>query len=186
KGEELLYVAVGATPASLAPVHIWTNMAKTIAMIAAPTQSTLVALCSPSSAVPSPSFFTNTRKSWSPQQETAQPTSSLTAAIIFTIDTRARLSRSSISGWRASTDSLLSVLCSGFSLRLTEESVPMNVYRRNFVQFRLFVLIAVALELLWQPSVAAGASPSKLVIGYASTTPRLMPLWVVRDQGFFA
>jgi len=62
----------------------------------------------------------------------------------------------------------------------------MNVYRRNFVQFRLFVLIAVALELLWQPSVAAAASPSKLVIGYASTTPRLMPLWIARDQGFFA
>jgi ABC-type nitrate/sulfonate/bicarbonate transport system substrate-binding protein len=30
------------------------------------------------------------------------------------------------------------------------------------------------------------AAPSKLVIGYASTTPRLMPLWVARDQGFFA
>jgi NitT/TauT family transport system substrate-binding protein len=30
------------------------------------------------------------------------------------------------------------------------------------------------------------APPSKLVIGYASTTPRLMPLWVARDQGFFA
>src|SRR4029453_9080409 len=26
----------------------------------------------------------------------------------------------------------------------------------------------------------------RLVIGYASTTPRLMPLWMARDQGFFA
>jgi ABC-type nitrate/sulfonate/bicarbonate transport system substrate-binding protein len=29
-------------------------------------------------------------------------------------------------------------------------------------------------------------APPRLVIGYASTTPRLMPLWVARDQGFFA
>lgn len=32
----------------------------------------------------------------------------------------------------------------------------------------------------------AAAAPSRLVIGYASTTPRLMPLWMARDQGFFA
>ena len=33
---------------------------------------------------------------------------------------------------------------------------------------------------------ASAAAPSRLVIGYASTTPRLMPLWMARDQGFFA
>ena len=51
-----------------------------------------------------------------------------------------------------------------------------------------------ALHLLWftlaliaNPINAfAGAAPSRLVIGYASTTPRLMPLWMARDQGFFA
>ena len=32
----------------------------------------------------------------------------------------------------------------------------------------------------------AAAATSRLVIGYASTTPRLMPLWMARDQGFFA
>ena len=32
----------------------------------------------------------------------------------------------------------------------------------------------------------AATAPSRLVIGYASTTPRLMPLWMARDQGFFA
>ena len=32
----------------------------------------------------------------------------------------------------------------------------------------------------------AAAAPSRLVIGYASTTPRLRPLWMARDQGFFA
>jgi NitT/TauT family transport system substrate-binding protein len=33
---------------------------------------------------------------------------------------------------------------------------------------------------------AVAAAPAKLVIGYAATTPRLMPLWMARDQGFFA
>ncbi|MSP37614.1 MAG: ABC transporter substrate-binding protein [Deltaproteobacteria bacterium] len=32
----------------------------------------------------------------------------------------------------------------------------------------------------------AATAPTRLVIGYASTTPRLMPLWMARDQGFFA
>src|SRR5581483_9453789 len=45
--------------------------------------------------------------------------------------------------------------------------------------------------LRWQycsrPSARRSAlAPTRLVIGYAATTPRLMPLWVARDQGFFA
>jgi ABC-type nitrate/sulfonate/bicarbonate transport system substrate-binding protein len=36
------------------------------------------------------------------------------------------------------------------------------------------------------PNAFSAAAPSKLVIGYASTTPRLMPLWMARNQGFFA
>ena len=32
---------------------------------------------------------------------------------------------------------------------------------------------------------SAAAAPSKLVIGYAATTARLMPLWIAQDQGFF-
>ncbi|MGZ8486070.1 MAG: hypothetical protein ACXW6R_19455, partial [Candidatus Binatia bacterium] len=35
-------------------------------------------------------------------------------------------------------------------------------------------------------NIRAAAAPTRLVIGYASTTPRLMPLWMARDQGFFA
>ena len=35
-------------------------------------------------------------------------------------------------------------------------------------------------------NIYAAAAPTRLVIGYASTTPRLMPLWMARDQGFFA
>jgi len=44
-----------------------------------------------------------------------------------------------------------------------------------------------SLALIASPANAlAAAPPSRLVIGYASTTPRLMPLWMARDQGFFA
>ena len=48
-------------------------------------------------------------------------------------------------------------------------------------------LLSFALALIANPINAfAAAAPSRLVIGYASTTPRLMPLWMARDQGFFA
>jgi NitT/TauT family transport system substrate-binding protein len=44
-----------------------------------------------------------------------------------------------------------------------------------------------SLALIASPTNAfAATAPSRLVIGYASTTPRLMPLWMARDQGFFA
>jgi len=44
-----------------------------------------------------------------------------------------------------------------------------------------------SLALIASPANAlAATAPSRLVIGYASTTPRLMPLWMARDQGFFA
>src|SRR6185312_4377692 len=59
----------------------------------------------------------------------------------------------------------------------------MNRHRASLaIRFVLFSLALVA-----SPTVAfSAAAPSRLVIGYASTTPRLMPLWVARDQGFFA
>ena len=48
------------------------------------------------------------------------------------------------------------------------------------------ILIALVIE-IWCAQLGFSANaPSRLVIGYASTTPRLMPLWVARDQGFFA
>jgi len=46
--------------------------------------------------------------------------------------------------------------------------------------------IIFILQLCYGQSVYSAAAPARLVIGYASTTPRLMPLWVARDQGFFA
>jgi len=52
-------------------------------------------------------------------------------------------------------------------------------------QFIISALLFLALTTLGL-SLSLAAAPSRLVIGYASTTPRLMPLWVARDQGFFA
>jgi NitT/TauT family transport system substrate-binding protein len=50
----------------------------------------------------------------------------------------------------------------------------------------LTILMALVLQ-IWSAHFGFSANaPSRLVIGYASTTPRLMPLWVARDQGFFA
>jgi NitT/TauT family transport system substrate-binding protein len=50
----------------------------------------------------------------------------------------------------------------------------------------LAILITLAIQSSWPLSASSAAAPARLVIGYASTTPRLMPLWVARDQGFFA
>ena len=47
-------------------------------------------------------------------------------------------------------------------------------------------VILGALLLTTPANIFAAAAPTRLVIGYASTTPRLMPLWMARDQGFFA
>jgi NitT/TauT family transport system substrate-binding protein len=48
-------------------------------------------------------------------------------------------------------------------------------------------IVLFSLALIVNPiNALSAAAPSRLVIGYASTTPRLMPLWMARDQGFFA
>jgi len=48
-------------------------------------------------------------------------------------------------------------------------------------------IVLLSFSLFTNPiDAVSAAAPSRLVIGYASTTPRLMPLWVARDQGFFA
>ena len=57
---------------------------------------------------------------------------------------------------------------------------------RHSMTFVSAILISLALHLSSHLPNATAAAPSRLVIGYASTTPRLMPLWIARDQGFFA
>ena len=52
--------------------------------------------------------------------------------------------------------------------------------------FFVSILVLLALQTSSADIGFCAAAPSRLVIGYASTTPRLMPLWIARDQGFFA
>ena len=59
----------------------------------------------------------------------------------------------------------------------------------NYLRLTSKLLRAVifgVLLLFVHSNIYAAAAPTRLVIGYASTTPRLMPLWMARDQGFFA
>lgn len=57
---------------------------------------------------------------------------------------------------------------------------------RKFRAATFLIIIAAALFFVAPANVSAAAAPTKLMIGYASTTPRLMPLWMAREQGFFA
>jgi NitT/TauT family transport system substrate-binding protein len=54
--------------------------------------------------------------------------------------------------------------------------------RHEFIGTLLLGLLLLSIP----ANIYAAAAPTRLVIGYASTTPRLMPLWMARDQGFFA
>src|SRR6516164_5614132 len=55
--------------------------------------------------------------------------------------------------------------------------------QRFFCQLTVGSLIAVASQFFGSLPVIAGA-PSKLVIGYASISPRVVPLWVAQEQGY--
>lgn len=48
------------------------------------------------------------------------------------------------------------------------------------------VLFFALMPHLLCPGRLAAVVPSKLVIGYASATPRMIPLWIAKEQGFFA
>ena len=60
----------------------------------------------------------------------------------------------------------------------------MVYHSKHSIALLLVVGIALALQLLW-PFSAGAAAPAKVVIGYAATTARLMPLWIAQDQGYF-
>ena len=61
-----------------------------------------------------------------------------------------------------------------------------NSNELRFTNKLLRTAIFGVLLLFVHSSIHAAMVPTRLVIGYASTTPRLMPLWMARDQGFFA
>jgi ABC-type nitrate/sulfonate/bicarbonate transport system substrate-binding protein len=57
-------------------------------------------------------------------------------------------------------------------------------YRRSSSD-SLALFLALSLHLSWFALAGAAAAPAKLIIGYAATTARLMPLWIAREQGLF-
>jgi NitT/TauT family transport system substrate-binding protein len=62
----------------------------------------------------------------------------------------------------------------------------MHCDHREYSSNLLLLCISLVLQLSWFPLATAAAAPSKVIIGYAATSARLMPLWIAREQGFFA
>lgn len=54
------------------------------------------------------------------------------------------------------------------------------------IRFCMIVLCFLALQLSWHIPAHSAAAPVKTVIGYATVTARLMPLWIAHEQGIFA
>jgi NitT/TauT family transport system substrate-binding protein len=57
--------------------------------------------------------------------------------------------------------------------------------QRHVAKLLLAGFLTIALQSIGDAAVAASA-PAKVVIGYAATTARLVPLWIAQEQGFFA
>jgi ABC-type nitrate/sulfonate/bicarbonate transport system substrate-binding protein len=57
--------------------------------------------------------------------------------------------------------------------------------QRHVAKLLLAGFLAIVLQSIGDAATAASA-PAKVVIGYAATTARLMPLWIAQEQGFFA
>ena len=49
----------------------------------------------------------------------------------------------------------------------------------------LVVLLIVFLVLDRGLVAGAGAAPTKMIVAYASISPRVAPLWAAQEQGFF-
>jgi ABC-type nitrate/sulfonate/bicarbonate transport system substrate-binding protein len=63
----------------------------------------------------------------------------------------------------------------------------MNVrYRRYSIKRLIALLFFFVPQLSWSLPAFTAATPIKLVIGYASASPRVIPLWTAQEQGFFA
>ncbi|HEX7227687.1 MAG TPA: ABC transporter substrate-binding protein, partial [Candidatus Binatia bacterium] len=54
------------------------------------------------------------------------------------------------------------------------------------IGFCEIVFCFVVLQLSWNMPAYSAAAPVKTVIGYATVTARLMPLWIAHEQGIFA
>jgi ABC-type nitrate/sulfonate/bicarbonate transport system substrate-binding protein len=49
----------------------------------------------------------------------------------------------------------------------------------------LAILISLAMQPLWSLPAFSAAAPAKYVVGYATFTARIVPLWLAQEQGFF-
>jgi ABC-type nitrate/sulfonate/bicarbonate transport system substrate-binding protein len=57
--------------------------------------------------------------------------------------------------------------------------------QRHVAKLLLAGFLTIVLQSIGD-AAAAPSAPAKVVIGYAATTTRLMPLWIAQEQGFFA
>ncbi|HEX9454993.1 MAG TPA: ABC transporter substrate-binding protein [Candidatus Binatia bacterium] len=48
------------------------------------------------------------------------------------------------------------------------------------------IVISLLVQTLWSISAAHAAAPTKLVIGYAAMSARVVPLWLAEEQGIFS
>src|SRR5262249_56894897 len=46
-------------------------------------------------------------------------------------------------------------------------------------------LVAAASSLIWAVQAFSASAPAKCVVGYATYTARIVPLWLAQEQGFF-
>jgi alpha-beta hydrolase superfamily lysophospholipase len=98
RGEELMSISVGATPGIFSARSHLNKYGKDDRNDCRPYAKLIAVRCSPSSAAPSPSFSTNTRRKSPRARRRTALASWSTAPIIFTTATRRKSSRSYISG----------------------------------------------------------------------------------------
>src|SRR6187431_451765 len=58
--------------------------------------------------------------------------------------------------------------------------------KRYRINMYATIFCSVVVLIGWHTPPAAAAAPAKTVIGYATVTARLMPLWIAHEQGIFA
>src|SRR5262245_16196472 len=46
-------------------------------------------------------------------------------------------------------------------------------------------LVAIASSFIWTLQAFSASAPAKYVVGYATYTARIVPLWLAQEQGFF-
>jgi NitT/TauT family transport system substrate-binding protein len=58
-------------------------------------------------------------------------------------------------------------------------------HRRHAVKYSLVVVAVLAWQVLWCLPAFTAAAPAKLIVGFATYTARIAPLWIAQEQGFF-